>query len=667
MGYGNTLVYFATLVKGLYTTHTYEKTSSHFLDYRLRDHHPRHGVRVFAQRLDGDVLIRALTCYNTHMPMQKKWLVAEPIPEAFHLEHPELPDIILQLLWNRGIRTQREIDTFMNPDYERDIHDPFLFRDMERAVERLFQAIATQEKIVIHGDYDADGVSASVILSTTLRALGAVTDIFLPHRETDGYGLNMKNVEKIAHEGAHIIITCDCGISNAAEITRAKELGIDVIITDHHQEPAVLPTDALAIIHPKIEGEPYPCKTLAGGGVAFKLAQALLKTHARHVDKLPNGESHGVFEKWLLDMVAISCVADMVPLTGETRTLVKYGLVVLEKTRRVGLRRLMKGAGLFNQDGTLRRTSISAMDIGFKIAPRINAAGRMSHASAAFNLLVEEDEERARELAEAINQNNTARQELTADLTKQARAQIKETAQEQDSLIVIVGHGWSAGIIGLIASRIKDEYYKPVIVLAEQNGVYVGSGRSTSGFNMIHGLQQIPELFTKFGGHPQACGFTLNTDPETLKAALTRIFETQETDTTPTLAVDAAVELETVTWDLYDLIERLHPFGIGNPEPCFVARGCEVVQVDPVGADGKHLRLHVRHHTSMIRKTIGFNCVEWCPELHPGDRVDLVFEVGVNEWNGNRELQMKIVDLRMTQPEHTIIATSPAALMVVPS
>lgn len=591
------------------------------------------------------------------MPMQKQWIVAEPIPATFRLEHPELPDIVLQLLWNREMRTQRDIDTFLNPDYGRDTHDPFLFRDMERAVERLFQAIATQEKIVIHGDYDADGVSASVILSTTLRALGAVTDIFLPHRETDGYGLNLQNVEKIAAGGARIIITCDCGISNAAEITRAKELGIDVIITDHHQEPKELPKDALAIIHPKIEGETYPCKTLAGGGVAFKLAQALLKTHAQHVEQLPNGESHAVFEKWLLDMVAISCVADMVPLLGETRTLVKYGLIVLEKTRRVGLQRLMKGAGLLNRDGTLRRTAISAADIGFKIAPRINAAGRMNHASAAFNLLMEEDEERARVMAEEINLNNTARQELTADLTEQARAIIAETKQQQDPLIVIVGHGWSPGIIGLIASRVKDEFYRPVIVLAEKDGSYTGSGRSTSGFNMIHGLQQIPELFVKFGGHPQACGFTLATDPETLKASLTRIIETQETDHTPTMLVDAEVDLEAVTWDLYDLLERFHPFGIGNPEPCFVARDCEVVHVEPVGVDGKHRRLHVRHRTSMIRKTIGFNCADWCPALAPGDRVDLMFEVSVNEWNGNRELQLKMTDIRLANT---------SAIMAVP-
>src|SRR3989344_4064390 len=358
------------------------------------------------------------------MPMQKKWQVAAPPPESFKNEHPDLPDVVLQLLWNRALRSQRDIDEFLNPDYVRDIHDPFLFRDMQRAVDRLFAAIAAQEKIVIHGDYDADGVSASIILTNTLRALGAVTDFFLPHRETDGYGLNINTVEKLAAEGARIIITCDCGISNAVEIARAKELGIDVIITDHHQEPINLPDAAYATIHPKIAGETYPFKGLAGGGVAFKLSQGLLRTHAQHNPKLPSGESHEVFEKWLLDMVAISSVADMVPLLGETRTLVRYGLLVLGKTRRVGLRRLMKGAGLLDQNGAPKHAKITAEDIGFKIAPRINAAGRMNHATTAFQLLLEQEEDRARALAEEINANNNARQELTADLVLKAREQI---------------------------------------------------------------------------------------------------------------------------------------------------------------------------------------------------------------------------------------------------
>lgn len=590
--------------------------------------------------------------------MQKKWTVAPSAPDDFRAEHPELPNLVLQLLWNRNLRTQHDIDEFLNPDYHQDIHDPFLFRHMQRAVDRLFRAIEKQEKIVVHGDYDADGVSASVILTTTLRILGATVDIFLPHRETDGYGLNMRTVDKLAAEGTNVIITCDCGISNVQEIAHAADLGIDVIITDHHQEPVILPERAYAMIHPKIIGETYPWKGLAGGGVAFKLAQGLLKTHATNNATLPNGEKHEAFEKWQLDMVAISSVADMVPLLGETRTLVRYGLMVLEKTRRTGLRRLMKGAGIINHDGTPRRSMITASDIGFKIAPRINAAGRMHHASAAFHLLMEDDDERAKELALALNDNNTARQEITAELVEAARTYIRETAQENDAVIIVTGDNFSAGLVGLIASKIKDEFYKPTIVLARQGESYVGSGRSTLEFNMIEGLQKIPHCFEKFGGHPQACGFTLKhgLPVDTLKQELSCIVrETIPANIIPTLPIDAEVQLEEITWDLYDILEKFEPFGVGNPEPRYVARGCEVVSVEPVGANGKHTRLHLRHSTSIIRKIIGFNCATLCEALKTGDRIDLVFEVGVNEWNGNRELQIKLVDLiKMTARDEMV-------------
>ncbi len=608
------------------------------------------------------------------MPLQKKWTVAPSAPDDFRAEHPELPDLVLQLLWNRNLRTQHDIDEFLNPDYHKDIHDPFLFRHMQRAVDRLFEAIEKQEKIVVHGDYDADGVSASVILTTTLRMLGGVVDIFLPHRETDGYGLNMRTVHTLAASGTNIIITCDCGISNVQEIARAADLGIDVIITDHHQEPVILPERAYAIIHPKIIGETYPWKGLAGGGVAFKLAQGLLKTHAAQNATLPHGEKHEAFEKWQLDMVAISSVADMVPLLGETRTLVRYGLVVLEKTRRMGLRRLMKGAGIINHDGTPRRSMITASDIGFKIAPRINAAGRMHHASAAFDLLMEDDAERAKELALALNDNNTARQEATSEMVEAARVYIRETAQENDAVIVITDDSFTAGLVGLIASKVKDEFYKPAIVLARQGERHIGSGRSTFEFNMIEGLQKIPHCFEKFGGHPQACGFTLKhgLPIETLKQELSRIVrETTPVDVIPTLPIDAEVTLENITWDLYDTLEKFEPFGVGNPEPRYVARGCEIVSVEPVGANGKHARLHLRHATSIIRKIIGFNCGAWCDELQAGDRIDLVFEVGVNEWNGNRELQIKLVDLVKITTGDAVLTEpyrqqSPGALLAIP-
>ena len=594
-------------------------------------------------------------CYTVSMSIQKKWLVAGPIPNSFKQEHPELPKIILQLLWNRNLKTQQKIDEFLHPDYSKDIHDPFLFRDMRKTVDRLFKAIENKEKIVIHGDYDADGVSASVILANTLDVLGANTDIFIPHREKDGYGLNADTVEKFSAEDIKIIITCDCGISNTKEIARANKLGIDVIVTDHHQEPVNLP-DALAIIHPKIEGETYPFKGLAGGGVAFKLAQGLLQTHAQSHETLQNGESHEAFEKWLLDLVAISSVADMVPLLGETRTLVRYGLIVLEKTKRPGLRQLMKASGILDREGKPRRAKLGATDIGFRIAPRINATGRMSHAKKALDLIMEQNEAAVKQMAEELNNTNRERQKMTEELAGQAREQVRQTNQQDDAVIVIAGDGWPAGLVGLIASKIKDEFYKPTFVVTKNKGWHVGSGRSTAEFNMFEGMQKISHCFEKFGGHPQACGFTLRQDSTVLqlKKALAHIVKkyASEEVIAPTIEIDSDVTLEDINWNLLDILERCEPFGIGNPEPRFTARGCEVVQVEPVGNGSKHLRLHVKHKTGVVRKTIGFNFGDWCDKLDIGDIIDLVFEAGINEWNGNRELQLKIVDLKKSSICH---------------
>jgi len=587
--------------------------------------------------------------------MQKQWKVLEAPPQSFFDEFPELPRPIAQLLYHRGIRTQRQIDEFLTPDYSKDVHSPFLFRDMEKAVKRLFDAIEKKEKIVIHGDYDADGVSASTILMTTLKNLGATeVEVFLPHRELDGYGLNGRTVELLHKEGAKIIITCDCGISNTPEITRAEELGINVIVTDHHAIPEVLPP-AFALIHPKIEGETYPDKGLSGGGVAFKLAQALLETHRKDHEALANGDRHEAAEKWLLDMVAISSVADMVPLLGESRTLTKYGLIVLNKTRRIGLQKLLLEARLLEEDGSMRR-EITADTIGFQIAPRINAAGRLEHANVAFNLLNTESPIEAVDLAYQLDQNNKDRQQRTDQYVREATLQIENSEQKNNPVLFVIDKDWSTGIVGLIASRIKDKYCKPTIAMGYNEGNIVGSGRSVTGFNMIGSMQEVPELFLKFGGHPMACGFTLKT-PEILedfKKALIEKYnnKTTDIDMTPTLNIDSEVKLIDVNWELYDILDKFKPFGVGNDKPKYVARDLTVVGCEPLGADGKHMKLMVRETGGPLRKTVGWrmcgegNGTNWCKLLCAGDKVDMVFEVDVNEWNGNRELQLTIVDLK---------------------
>ncbi len=587
--------------------------------------------------------------------MQKQWKVLEAPPQSFFDEFPELPRPIAQLLYHRGIQTQRQIDEFLSPDYSVDVHSPFLFRDMQKAVARLFTALEKKEKIVIHGDYDADGVSASTILMTTLKMLGATEiDVFLPHRELDGYGLNVRTVELLAKENAKVIITCDCGISNTSEVARARELGVDVIITDHHSIPAVLP-EAYAIIHPKIEGETYPDKGLAGGGVAFKLAQGLLETHKQTHETLPNGERHESVEKWLLDMVAIASVADMVPLLGESRTLTKFGLIVLNKTRRIGLQKLLLEARLLEEDGSMRR-EITADTIGFQIAPRINAAGRLEHANVAFKLLNTESPIDGVDLAYQLDQNNKDRQQRTDQYVREAISQIENGDQKNNPVLFVIDKDWSTGIVGLIASRIKDKYSKPTIAMGWNEGNIVGSGRSVNGFNLIASMQEAPELFLKFGGHPMACGFTLKT-PDTLPLLQKTLIEkynekTIGIDMTPTLSIDSEIKLLDVNWELYDILDKFKPFGMCNEKPRYLARDLSVVSCEPLGADGKHMKLMVRETGGPSRKTVGWrmcgegNGTNWCKLLAAGDKIDIVFEVDVNEWNGNRELQLTIVDLK---------------------
>lgn len=587
-------------------------------------------------------------------PMQKRWIVLPDPPTQFQEEHPELIPIVARLLYHRNMRTQKEIDEFLNPDYERDIYDPFLFRDMEKAIARIFHAIEKQESIVVHGDYDADGVSASVILVSTLKALGSTkVDVFLPHRELDGYGLNLNTVDLFIKDKVNLVITCDCGVSNVAEITKLQEAKIDVIVTDHHAVPEI-PPPAHAIIHPKVPGETYPDKNLAGGGVAFKLVQGLMRKHKEINPLLPNGKAHEAHEKWLLDMVAIASVADMVPLIGESRTLTKYGLIVLNHTRRLGLQKLLLEAR-FHQEGDEKKKEITTDTIGFQIAPRINAAGRMNHANTAFNLMITDRGTDAIDLAFELNNNNTERQKMTEDLVKESIKQVE--AHKNAPIIIIRGFGWPPGIIGLIAGRLKEKYQKPTIVCTELEKEIVASGRSVDGFNMVETLQEMPQFFRKFGGHPMACGFTLASKEifDEFKSALTTAFEqkTKGIDMSPMLAIDAEIDLEEVQWELFDILDKFKPFGVANDQPKYLARGVTIHNVQPVGKEGKHLRLTVKHTTHTIRKTIGWNLctgdTNWGRVLKPGDKIDIVFEIDVNEWNGNRELQLTIVDLRKSE------------------
>ncbi|MFA5062103.1 MAG: single-stranded-DNA-specific exonuclease RecJ [Patescibacteria group bacterium] len=591
--------------------------------------------------------------------MPKKWIISSPPSADFINSHPELPPIIARLLWNRNLHAQEQIDEFLNPDYSQDIHDPYLFKDMKKALEIIFKAIKAQKNIVVHGDYDADGVCATAILVSTLKKLGAQNvSVFIPHREIDGYGLNTNTVESLSAQKTDLIITCDCGISNFEEVALVKKKGMQIIVTDHHTVPKKNPA-ADAIIHPLVDKN-YPDKGLCGAAVAFKLVQGLLKKHTEDNDTLPDGQAHEAFEKWLLDLVAIATIGDMVPLLGESRTLTKYGLTVLNKTRNIGLKKLCVVAGIADEKGQSKRGAYDAHSVSFQIVPRLNAAGRMDHANTAYALLMATDEKEAEALAAQLNKNNTDRQKLTEQYVSEARKQIKETHQENNSVLFVLGQNWPTGIFGLVSGKLKDEFYKPAIVMGEAKDEISGSGRSIKEFNLIAALQSMPEIFEKFGGHPQACGFELKSKDklEEFKNKLSKAaaLQTAGVELLPQINIDAEVDLDEVNWKLYDLLQKFEPFGMANEEPVYTAGSLTLAGIEPVGQDGKHLRLMVKHNSQVIKKTIGFglgdsnrNETNWKEILKPGDKIDMVFTVGVNEWNGNRELQLTIEDIKKTK------------------
>lgn len=563
--------------------------------------------------------------------MPNIWQLKEKAPQEFTEKFPELPPIVTQLLFSRNLHSQEAVDEFLLPDYSQDIHDPFLFKDMDKACQRIYQAIEQKEPITVYADYDADGVSSAVILNSVLTDLGAKVAVYLPHREKEGYGLNVVAVEEIASNNTKLIITCDCGVSNNEEVALANSKNVDVIITDHHAMPEKLP-EAHAIIHPQAPGETYPFKFLCGGGVSFKLAQALLK-HVSNKFALKDRESK---EKWLLDMVAISTVADMVPIIGENRTLLKHGLIVLRKTRRVGLQMMFKVAGLEPKE-------INATNIAFAIAPRINTAGRMDHANQAYYLLIETDEAKAASMAAKLNENNSERQKITENIFREAKTL---DINQDDKLLVFYKADWSAGLISLAANKLLREYNRPCLVICGQGEKIVGSARSLEGFNITEALTKNKDLLLRFGGHPQAAGFTTTqANYETLIKNLKKLAEDQLSEALfqSKLEIEKKIDLEQINWELVDWLQKFEPHGQANPEPYFVSENVMISQARKVGSDGKHLKLELAQNNKKIGG-IGFGLGNI--DLAVGHNVDIVYNININEWNGNREIQLKIKDLR---------------------
>ncbi|MFA5029331.1 MAG: single-stranded-DNA-specific exonuclease RecJ [Patescibacteria group bacterium] len=583
--------------------------------------------------------------------MSKNWQVIPKVTKDFIDKFPEINNVVLQLLANRGLSSQEDVDNFLFPNYEEQALDPFLFKDMPKAVERVLLAWQKKQKVMIFGDYDADGVCSTVLLFLTLKALGLEVETYIPFREGEGYGLNTKVVQQFIEQGYELLITVDCGVSNKNEIEILNDGKVDVIILDHHEEPIELPS-ALAIINPALKTSGYPEIELCGAGVAFKFVQALMKEQERTNSpiKLPTG-----FDKWLLDLVAVATVGDMVPLIKENRIFVKYGLTVLAKTKNLGLKKLMETIN--NKTGRY-----DAEYLGWRVVPRINAAGRIKHASVAFNLLTSSSKEEAAKWVEILENNNTQRQQITEKILEQAVYQIGEVKAEE-KILFASGDEWSAGVVGLVAGKICDRHYRPTLVFSrEKEGEkikYVGSGRSIEEFDITAGLKECHEFLARYGGHPQACGLTILGEDNfnNFKQRITALAQKQlaGVDLMSRLIIEAEVKLADINWELADELEKFEPYGEGNRKPLLAAFGLKVERVDTVGQDGKHLRMMVSQDDPQTpirpdwKKLIGFSFGDWCAKLKVGEEIDIVFELGVNEWNGNRELQLKIIDLKLSE------------------
>jgi len=568
----------------------------------------------------------------------KNWQMASAIKPGFQKQFPEFDKLTLQLLHNRGLDTQEKIDEFFNPDYSQDFFDPFLLTDMKRAVERIEQAVKNKERISVFGDYDADGVTSSVLLMELLRdALGVQGQVYIPHRAEEGYGLNKKAIDWLATKDIQLIITCDCGVSDKEEIDYAKSLGIDVVVTDHHHVPHKYSDDYI-IIDPKREGDKYPFKELSGVGIVLKLIQAIFKLKP---DILQPGIDDS-FIKRTMDLVTIGTVADCSPIISENRTLLNYGLDVIKNTERVGLQALMNIARV-DQD------KVNTEAIGFFIAPRINAAGRLDHANVAFKLLTTQNQAEASYYAEQLQETNYQRQQLTSRIMREAKKQIGKVS-DKDKILFARGRDWPLGVVGIVAGKLMDEYSRPVLILEEGEKESTGSGRSVGKFNLIEAISECQELLLEYGGHKAAAGFSLkNENFSEFTKQLGKMAEKQITDEdlVPKLVVDAQLKLKDIDWDLYKRLQKFEPHGFDNKKPLFMINEVVIQEARGVGKGDKHLKMTVGAGDSSAKlETIGFNLGKHLKGIKSGDKIDIAGDLDCNIWNGTKTLQMKIVDIR---------------------
>jgi single-stranded-DNA-specific exonuclease len=547
----------------------------------------------------------------------------------------DLDPLVVQLLHNRHIDDPDLAGDFLAGRFEEE--NPFRLKGMNTAVTRLRHAIRHRERIAVYGDFDTDGVTATALLVEVLLALGALVEAYIPDRVREGYGLNVDALRDLYRRGVRLVVTVDCGIRSFKEVELAQQ-GLDLIITDHHWPSRDDPLPpALAIINPKQSGCAYPFDELSGVGLAFKLAQGLLRAEQHR----PNAPQ--LAEETLLDLVALGTVADLVPLLGENRSLVRRGLARLNEAGRPGVEALMAAAGL-------RRGQVDTTAIGFRLGPRLNAAGRIDTAMLAYRLLTSSDPLETRALAQKLDALNRERQQLTEETVAEAERQVQ--ADDPDArLYMAASANFKPGVVGLAASRLTDAYYRPSVVVELGPEFSRGSCRSIPEFHITEALDECRELLLRHGGHAAAAGFTVRTEDlaalrQRLKAIAAERLD--GVDLKPVLEIDAEVDLAAVGWDTHAALRAIEPCGMDNPQPVLLSRGVEVRGRRPIGSDGKHLKLVLRDGLGVAWDAIYFRQGALGP--HIPSRVDVAYQLGVNEWKQEKRLQIEVQDLREPSP-----------------
>lgn len=559
------------------------------------------------------------------MPHDKRWIISPPLPDSARAELKAFPPILQQLLYNRGYATDAAARAYLRAQVDFDTN-PLQLLDMETAIARIRRALQNGETIAIYGDYDVDGVSATALLVQTLRALGGKVCGYIPNRFDEGYGLNTDALDTLKNDGIGLVISVDCGIRSPAEAQHARHIGLDLIISDHHHPDDNDLPEALAVINPKRAGDPYPDKNLAGVGVAYKIAQAL--------------EPPGELLENLLDLVALGTVADLAPLTGENRALVRKGLQKIRTSQRQGLFALA-------QIARLKLPKTTATDIGFILGPRLNAAGRLESALAAFDLLMTDDIFVAGQLAQKLDIQNQERQKITREIQQQAE-QIALQEDPSSYLMFAVHEQFNSGVVGLAASRLVETFYRPAIVGQMGEETTRCSCRSIPEFHITNALDECKDLLVRHGGHAAAAGFTVhNRNLPALKERLQQIArrELQDLDLRPALIADMEVPLGQMTGDVFKFLEYLQPTGYGNRHAIFVSRHVTVKRARGVGQDAQHLSLELTDGR-VIFDAIGFRLGNRLASISPGTKVDVIYALEKNEFNDQEKLQLHLKDIK---------------------